>query len=88
MLVDCCGSGGSTTVWEQNELYKFIITVKMCYRNVPYHNFEHAFNVTHCIFCMLKLYNDKFSLNEVIIIIFQRYNKSYTYYMKISFNFI
>ncbi|XP_072391177.1 cAMP and cAMP-inhibited cGMP 3',5'-cyclic phosphodiesterase 10A-like [Diabrotica undecimpunctata] len=34
-------------------MLEFILTVKKCYRNNPYHNFEHAFNVTHCMFIIL-----------------------------------
>uniref|UniRef100_A0A1B6CZB4 Phosphodiesterase n=1 Tax=Clastoptera arizonana TaxID=38151 RepID=A0A1B6CZB4_9HEMI len=30
-----------------NNMYEFILMVKKCYRLLPYHNFEHAFTVTH-----------------------------------------
>ncbi|KAG5883187.1 hypothetical protein JTB14_018203 [Gonioctena quinquepunctata] len=32
---------------------EFILTVRKCYRNNPYHNFEHGFNVGHCMFNIL-----------------------------------
>ncbi|XP_056644945.1 cAMP and cAMP-inhibited cGMP 3',5'-cyclic phosphodiesterase 10A-like [Diorhabda sublineata] len=37
----------------QKNMIEFILSVKKCYRHNPYHNFEHAFNVTHCIFIII-----------------------------------
>lgn len=36
-------------------LLRWLITVKRNYRNVPYHNWRHAFNVAHNMFAMLKV---------------------------------
>ncbi|PVD37899.1 hypothetical protein C0Q70_00501 [Pomacea canaliculata] len=33
---------------------RFLLSVKKNYRNVTYHNWRHAFNVTQTMFCMLK----------------------------------
>nr|KAG5710172.1 hypothetical protein BaRGS_006691 [Batillaria attramentaria] len=35
-------------------LCRFLLSVKKNYRNVTYHNWRHAFNVTQTMFCMLK----------------------------------
>ncbi|XP_008485845.1 dual 3',5'-cyclic-AMP and -GMP phosphodiesterase 11A-like, partial [Diaphorina citri] len=34
-------------------LYKFLVTIKRNYRQVPYHNWWHAFNVTQMMFSIL-----------------------------------
>ncbi|XP_049824772.1 cAMP and cAMP-inhibited cGMP 3',5'-cyclic phosphodiesterase 10A isoform X2 [Aethina tumida] len=34
-------------------LMRFVLTVRKMYRNNPYHNFEHGFTVTHCMYNML-----------------------------------
>ncbi|XP_030754671.1 cAMP and cAMP-inhibited cGMP 3',5'-cyclic phosphodiesterase 10A-like [Sitophilus oryzae] len=34
-------------------LVDFILTVRKCYRPNPYHNWEHAFNVSHCMYNIL-----------------------------------
>ncbi|XP_048521448.1 cAMP and cAMP-inhibited cGMP 3',5'-cyclic phosphodiesterase 10A [Dendroctonus ponderosae] len=34
-------------------LKEFILTVRKCYRPNPYHNWEHAFNVAHCMYNIL-----------------------------------
>ncbi|KAJ8921660.1 hypothetical protein NQ315_010569 [Exocentrus adspersus] len=46
---------------DQHKMMEFILTAKKCYRNNPYHNFEHAFNVAHCMFNILWRNMDKFS---------------------------
>ncbi|KAK3867482.1 hypothetical protein Pcinc_027052 [Petrolisthes cinctipes] len=42
---------------EYKTLLRWLITVKRNYRNVPYHNWRHAFNVAHNMFGMLKTCN-------------------------------
>ncbi|KAL1487955.1 hypothetical protein ABEB36_015336 [Hypothenemus hampei] len=37
----------------QPVLIEFILTVRKCYRPNPYHNWEHAFNVAHCMYNIL-----------------------------------
>ncbi|XP_069187279.1 dual 3',5'-cyclic-AMP and -GMP phosphodiesterase 11A isoform X2 [Procambarus clarkii] len=39
---------------EYKTLLRWLITVKRNYRNVPYHNWRHAFNVAHNMFALLK----------------------------------
>jgi cAMP and cAMP-inhibited cGMP 3',5'-cyclic phosphodiesterase 10 len=46
-------------------LMKFILTARKFYRDIPYHNFEHAFNVCHCMYVILKRNFEKFSKLEV-----------------------
>ncbi|PNF20000.1 hypothetical protein B7P43_G08644 [Cryptotermes secundus] len=38
---------------EKETLYRFLITVKRNYRDVPYHNWRHAFNVAQVMFAIL-----------------------------------
>ncbi|KAJ9586234.1 hypothetical protein L9F63_020143, partial [Diploptera punctata] len=38
---------------ERETLYRFLITVKRNYRDVPYHNWRHAFNVAQVMFAIL-----------------------------------
>lgn len=40
-------------VLDYNHLTEFILTVRKSYRDNPYHNFEHAFTVFHCMFNIL-----------------------------------
>lgn len=40
-------------VIEKETLYRFLITVKRNYRDVPYHNWRHAFNVSQVMFAIL-----------------------------------
>lgn len=49
----------------RSELDKFIITLRNSYRDIPYHNFEHAFNVSHCIYSILNRNKESFSLIEL-----------------------
>lgn len=48
-----------------DDTIQFILSVKKSYRDNPYHNFEHAFNVCHCMFNMLNRNMDQFSAVEV-----------------------
>eukprot|EP01126_Amoeba_proteus_P037202 TRINITY_DN3826_c0_g1_i2.p1 TRINITY_DN3826_c0_g1~~TRINITY_DN3826_c0_g1_i2.p1 ORF type:complete len:357 (+),score=57.49 TRINITY_DN3826_c0_g1_i2:276-1346(+) len=41
----------------QNTLYRFLKTVFYRYRNVPFHNFFHAFNVTHTMYYFIHTQN-------------------------------
>ena len=47
-------------------LSEFILTVRDSYKDVYYHNYEHAFNVMHCIYCILQRNLDIFTDLEVI----------------------
>ncbi|XP_068082303.1 cAMP and cAMP-inhibited cGMP 3',5'-cyclic phosphodiesterase 10A-like [Anabrus simplex] len=50
---------------EQELWIQFILTVQKSYRDNPYHNFEHAFNVCHCMYNILKRNTQVFSSVEV-----------------------
>ena len=46
-------------------MMQFILSARKLYRNNPYHNFEHAFNVCHCMHAILRRNLKKFSVIEV-----------------------
>lgn len=46
-------------------MMQFILSTRKLYRNNPYHNFEHAFNVCHCMHAILKRNMKNFSNLEV-----------------------
>nr|XP_023015593.1 cAMP and cAMP-inhibited cGMP 3',5'-cyclic phosphodiesterase 10A-like [Leptinotarsa decemlineata] len=48
---------------KMRNVMEFILSVRKCYRNNPYHNFEHAFNVAHCMFNIL--YRNKKQFNNI-----------------------
>lgn len=50
-----------------HEISKFIFSIRRGYLNVSYHNFEHAFNVLHCIYCILIRNRDIFTRLEVCL---------------------
>ncbi|CAF3318661.1 unnamed protein product [Rotaria socialis] len=47
-------------------LMRFILTVRKNYRNVPYHNWSHAFSVAHAIYTVIKQSKHHFSPNDCI----------------------
>ncbi|CAF1204529.1 unnamed protein product, partial [Adineta ricciae] len=47
-------------------LMRFILTVRKNYRNVPYHNWSHAFSVAHSIYTVIKQTKNGFSPNDCI----------------------
>ena len=48
-----------------DELRRFVLTVKKNYRDVPYHNWTHAFAVAHSMYLVIRSGNDKFTALEV-----------------------
>jgi len=46
-------------------LMRFILTVRKNYRNVPYHNWSHAFSVANAMYSMIKQTKHRFSPNQV-----------------------
>ena len=46
-------------------LMRFILTVRKNYRNVPYHNWSHAFSVAHAIYTVIKQTKHQFTPNDV-----------------------
>ena len=52
-------------LFDSDQLLKFALTVCKNYRKEPYHNWDHAFHVAHCMYCILKEAKDKFTTVEV-----------------------
>jgi cAMP and cAMP-inhibited cGMP 3',5'-cyclic phosphodiesterase 10 len=44
---------------------RFILTVRKNYRNVPYHNWSHAFSVAHAMYSVIKQTKHQFTPNQV-----------------------
>lgn len=61
MITDICGE----ITLDIEKLKMFVLTVRKSYRKRPYHNFEHAFTFTHCMYCILKKNRGVFSEIEV-----------------------
>lgn len=51
-------------------LREFILTVRKCYRPNPYHNWEHAFNVAHCMYNILLRNKSLFTIVEVHVLLY------------------
>ncbi|XP_069128004.1 probable 3',5'-cyclic phosphodiesterase pde-5 isoform X4 [Argopecten irradians] len=47
--------------YDINDIIRFTLTVRKNYRNVPYHNWAHAFSVAHAMFTVLKTAKHEFS---------------------------
>ena len=47
-------------------LVRFSLTVRKNYRNVPYHNWTHAFTVTQAMYMLIKRAGDALSPFEVL----------------------
>jgi hypothetical protein len=50
-------------------LYRFLITVKRNYRDVPYHNWRHAFNVAQVMFAILMVSAVTVNLSGLFVIL-------------------
>ena len=61
MVTRVCGP----ETFEPDSLRHFFFAVKKYHRDIPYHNFEHAFLFMHCIFCMLESNSEKFDKIDV-----------------------
>ena len=53
------------TGFDKDKLLKFCLTVSKNYRPIPYHNWEHAFSVAHCMYYVLKGVPQMFTEMEV-----------------------
>ncbi|XP_020620393.1 cAMP and cAMP-inhibited cGMP 3',5'-cyclic phosphodiesterase 10A-like [Orbicella faveolata] len=53
-----------------DELRRFVLTVKKNYRDVPYHNWTHAFAVAHSMYLVIRSGNDKFTALEALAMFF------------------
>lgn len=62
MIIETIGSDGVNF----EEMMKFVLTMKNFYRKNPYHNWEHAFNVCHCMYNILLRNMETFNDIEVI----------------------
>lgn len=51
--------------YDMDSLIRFTLTVRKNYRNVPYHNWDHAFSVAHAMFTVVKTSKHKFTPQEV-----------------------
>lgn len=49
-----------------DDMIRFTLTVKKNYRNVPYHNWAHAFSVAHAVYTVIKTAKHKFSPVECL----------------------
>ncbi|GJQ80089.1 hypothetical protein Trydic_g19372 [Trypoxylus dichotomus] len=47
--------------FDLGELIKYVLTLRNFYRNTPYHNYEHGFNVCHCMYNLLIRNRDRFT---------------------------
>ncbi len=52
---------------DHDSLVRFILTVRKNYRNVPYHNWTHAFTVAHSMYIVIKNAVEIFTPIEVIL---------------------
>lgn len=53
-----------------DELWRFVLTVKKNYRDVPYHNWTHAFAVAHSMYLVIRSGNEKFTALEALAMFF------------------
>ncbi|CAH3179066.1 unnamed protein product [Porites lobata] len=53
-----------------DELRRFVLTVKKNYRDVPYHNWTHAFAVAHSMYLVIRSGNEKFTALEALALFF------------------
>lgn len=65
MVKDLCDDGNLN----HDNLVKFMLTARRLYRNVPYHNFDHAFNFMHCMYNILKRNKSTFSTFEMKVLL-------------------
>lgn len=42
-----------TAEFDENKILRFCLAVSKNYRPIPYHNWEHAFSVTHCLYYII-----------------------------------
>ncbi|KAK9688186.1 3prime5prime-cyclic nucleotide phosphodiesterase [Popillia japonica] len=50
---------------DKEEVIKFVLTMRNFYRDVGYHNWEHGFNVCHCMYNLLLRNKHRFSHTEM-----------------------
>ncbi|CAC5410937.1 PDE10 [Mytilus coruscus] len=52
--------------YDLDDMIRFTMTVKKNYRNVPYHNWAHAFSVAHAVYTVIKTTKHSFSPVECL----------------------
>jgi len=57
------GAGATRLQMDREAMLHFLLTIRKNYRQIPYHNWNHAFEVAHAMFCLLKT-KHRFSLLE------------------------
>ncbi|WAR23266.1 PDE5-like protein [Mya arenaria] len=50
--------------YDMDSLIRFTLTVRKNYRNVPYHNWDHAFSVAHAMYTVIKTSEHRFTAQE------------------------
>ena len=55
----------NTSKFDQDKLLRFCLTVSRNYRPIPYHNWDHAFSVAHCMYYIITGAPDMFTETEV-----------------------
>lgn len=53
-----------------DELRRFVLTVRKNYRDVPYHNWTHAFAVAHSMYLVIRSGNNRFTALEALAMFF------------------
>ena len=51
--------------YDEDSIIRFSLTVRKNYRNVPYHNWAHAFSVAHAMYTVVTTSQNKFKSIEV-----------------------
>ncbi|KAL4235697.1 hypothetical protein ACF0H5_004090 [Mactra antiquata] len=57
---------GQIVRFDMDSLIRFTLTVRKNYRNVPYHNWDHAFSVAHAMFTVIKTTKHRFTPQECL----------------------
>ncbi|XP_045160110.2 probable 3',5'-cyclic phosphodiesterase pde-5 isoform X3 [Mercenaria mercenaria] len=52
--------------YDMDSLVRFTLTVRKNYRNVPYHNWDHAFSVAHAMYTVVKSSKHRFTPQECL----------------------
>ncbi|XP_052274337.1 probable 3',5'-cyclic phosphodiesterase pde-5 isoform X2 [Dreissena polymorpha] len=52
--------------YDMDSLIRFTLTVRKNYRNVPYHNWDHAFSVAHAMFTVVRTTKHQFTAQECL----------------------
>ncbi|KAK3730857.1 hypothetical protein QZH41_009975, partial [Actinostola sp. cb2023] len=70
LVIDMTKNLFSLSRFDNDELYRFVLTVRKNYRRVPYHNWTHAFAVAHCMYLVIRSGHNNFSGLEALAMYF------------------